>query len=64
MMNILVYEHINGLPSYLDTVHEELTECVMENCRTEKEAEKYIEKINKIQPTDKYGRERNLYIYR
>lgn len=63
MKNFVVYEHINGLPSHIDTVNEELTDCVMEFCKTKQEVEEYVEKINKIQPTDKYGRKRNLYIH-
>lgn len=63
MKNFIVYEHIYGLPSFLDTVVEELTEYATEHCRTNKDVEEYIKQINKIQTTDKYGRRRNLYVY-
>ena len=63
MKDFVVYEHINGTPAHLDTIDEELTECSMENCHTEGQVEKYIEEINKVQPKDKYGRKRNLYVY-
>ena len=63
MKSFAVYEHINGLCSFLDTVVEELTEYAMEYCRTATEVEEYIELINKLQPTDKYGRKRNLYVW-
>lgn len=63
-MDILVYEHIEGLPDYLDTIHIEITECIIYFCRTIDEAEKEVENINKIQPKDKFGRKRNLYIYK
>jgi hypothetical protein len=63
MRNFVIYEHIYGLCEFLDTIMEELTEYAMENCRTVKEVEDYIKIINKIQPTDKYGRKRNLYVY-
>lgn len=62
MKDFLVYEHVYGLPDYLDGIDWGLTECAMECCGTERQVEKYIEKINYIQPTDKYGRKRNLYI--
>ena len=64
MKNYTIYEHIEGLPNYLDTEAEEVAEYIAENCRTEKEIEKEIENINKITPFDRYGRKRNLYIYR
>lgn len=63
MKDFIVYEHISGLPEWADEKQEEIMECIMEDCSTEKEAEKYVEYINKIQPTDKYDRRRNLYIY-
>lgn len=63
MKRFAVYEHINGLCCFLDTVMEELTEYTMEYCRTATEVEEYIENINKMQPTDKHGRKRNLYVY-
>ena len=63
MKNFVVYEHINGLPATLDTINDELTDCVMENCQTEREVEEYIKRINRIQSTDKHGRKRNLYVY-
>lgn len=63
MKRFAVYEHINGLCSFLDTVMEELTEYAMEYCSTATEVEEYIEYINKIQPTDKHGRKRNLYVW-
>ena len=56
-----VYEHIEGLPYYLDTEIKELTECLIEFCNTEKQVEKEIEKINKENSTDKHGRKRILY---
>lgn len=64
MKDFIVYEHIFGLPEYLDTEAEEVTECVMERgCTTEKEVERYVNQINEISPTDKHGRKRNLYVY-
>lgn len=64
MDEILVYEHIYGLPEFLDSVDEEITECVNEQCRTVEEAEKMVEQINRLQPEDKQGRRRNLYVWR
>lgn len=63
MKNFVVYEHISGIPAHMDTIEDEITGCAMEDCKTEKEVERYIEKINKIQSTDRYGRKRNLYVY-
>lgn len=63
MKDFVVYEHISGMPTYTDTIIDEITDCAMEDCRTEEEVEKYIEKINRIQPMDKHGRKRNLYVY-
>lgn len=64
MKNVLVYEHIYGLPEFLDSVNEELTGCVTEQCKTVEEAEKMVERINNLQPEDKQGRRRNLYVWR
>lgn len=64
MDEILVYEHIYGLPEFLDSVNEEITECVNAQCRTVEEAEKMVEQINRLQPEDKQGRRRNLYVWR
>ena len=63
MRNFVVYEHIVGLPEYLDTVQEEITEYATENYFSEKQVEKYVEEINNIQTTDKHERKRNLYVY-
>ena len=63
MKDFAVYEHIDGLCHYLDTINEEVTECVTENCRTAMEVEEYVENINKMQSTDKYGRKRYLYVH-
>lgn len=63
MKRFMVYEHIYGLCSFLDTVVEELTEYAIEHCRTAEDVEEYIGYINKIQPVDKYGRKRNLYVW-
>lgn len=62
MKDFVIYEHIYGLPSYVDTVNEELTECAVLDCYNEEDVERYVEKINEAQPKDKYGRERNLYV--
>jgi len=64
MKNVLVYEHIYGLPEFLDSVNDELTECVSEQCKTVEDAEKMVEQINNLQPEDKQGRRRNLYVWR
>lgn len=67
MRKFTIYEHIKGLPSHIDTeVNEELAECIHEyslHCDTEDEVEKYVNEINKAMPSDKYGREHNLYVY-
>lgn len=63
MKDFAVYEHIFGLPAFLDTIIEELTEYAMEYCSSIEEVEEYIKIINKIQPKDKYNRQRNLYVY-
>lgn len=64
MRNFVVYEHIYGLPEYLDTVSEEITEMVEENhYTTEKDIEWYVNWINRFRQTDKFGRKRNLYVY-
>jgi hypothetical protein len=62
MKDFLVYGHVYGLPNYLDGIDWDLTEGAMECCHTERQVEEYIEKFNYTQPTDKYGRKRNLYI--
>lgn len=64
MDEILVYEHIYGLPEFLDSVNEEITECVNAQCRTVEEAEKMVEQINLLNPEDRQGRRRNLYVWR
>lgn len=66
--NFIVYEHISGTPKHLDTFNKEIQDIIEDNFfyhdfTEEEQAEKYIDNINKIQPTDKYGRKRNLYIY-
>lgn len=64
--NIMVYEHVYGIPSHLDTVDDELTECVYEyayyNKCTVEEVENFLEEINKQIPTDQYGRKVNRYL--
>lgn len=59
-MGYRIYEHIIGFPSHLDTIMEELEECLEEY--TAEEAEKFIEKY--VPNVDKYGRRRNVYVYR
>lgn len=63
MKDFLVYEHISGIPEHMDTINEEIIECIQNNCRTERQAERYIEEINNNSPVDKHGRKRNLYIF-
>ena len=63
MKNLVVYEHISGIPAHMDTINEEITESTRNYCNTEKQAEKYINEINNISPTDRNGRKRHFYIY-
>ena len=63
MKDFAVYEHIHGLPSSLDSVNEEITDCAMEYCHTRNGVEKFVEEINAKNDCDKYGRKRNLYVY-
>lgn len=63
MRNFEVYEHIKGFPNFLDVVNDEITCCAYERCNTEKQVENFIDYINTAIPTDKTGRERNLYIW-
>ena len=62
MKNFRVYEHVYGLPDYLDRPHEEIEECILNDCCSSSQAEKYIDNINAMQQTDKNGRKRHLYI--
>ena len=59
-MSYRIYEHIIGLPDHLDTFLEELEECL--EGRTADEAEDFIQKC--VSDVDKYGRKRNVYVYR
>lgn len=64
MRDFIVYEHIYGLPKYVDTEVEEITELIQENNYTiEKDVEWCIDQINRCNPTDRYGRKRNLYVH-
>ena len=57
-MDYRVYEHIVGLPDYLDTPMEELEECLAGY--SAEEAQTFITKY--VPSIDKYGRKRNVYI--
>lgn len=59
-MNYRIYEHIVGLPSHLDTPLETLEEDLKD--RTAEEAEEFIQRF--VPNVDKYGRKRNVYVYR
>ena len=63
MKHFEIYEHIKGLPDFLDRPDEELTAIAYEQYETEEEVENFVKYINKILPTDKYDRERNLYVW-
>lgn len=64
MRDFIIYEHIYGLPEYLDAEAEEITELVKENhYTTEKDVEWYVNWINRFKQTDRFGRKRNLYVY-
>ena len=55
-----IYEHIIGFPEHMDTICEELEECLQNF--TADEAEKFIKKY--VPGTDIYGRKRRIYVYR
>lgn len=57
-MDYRIYEHIVGLPDYLDTPMEELEECL--SGYSAEEAQAFITKY--VSSVDKYGRKRNVYI--
>lgn len=57
-MDYRIYEHIVGLPDYLDTPMEELEECLAGY--SAEEAQTFITKY--VPSIDKYGRKRNVYI--
>lgn len=59
-MGYRIYEHIIGLPDYLDTPLEELE--VSLEFMTADQAEKFIRKY--VSDLDKFGRERRVYVYR
>ena len=64
MRDFIIYEHIAGLPDFLDAESEEITELVKENrYTTEKDVEWYVNWINRFKQTDRFGRKRNLYVY-
>lgn len=63
MKRFVIYEHIHGLCSFLDTVEDEITSYAMEYCNTAEDVEEYVKYINKIQPLDRYERKRNLYVW-
>ena len=64
MREFLVYEHIKGLPDFLDSINEEITELVMENNYSEeKDVEWLVRHIEGLNPTDRFGRTRNLYVF-
>lgn len=58
-MDYRIYEHIVGLPDYLDTPMEELEECLAGY--SAEEAQAFITKY--VSSVDKYGRKRNVYVY-
>lgn len=62
MKEFVVFEHIYGIPFYLDEANYEITDYAIENCKTEKEVEKYVEALNKIRQKDKHERKANLYV--
>lgn len=57
-----VYEHIIGLPDYLDTIVEALEEVFYKYRFSADEAERFIE--NLVTDKDRYGRKRKIYVYR
>lgn len=59
-MSYRIYEHIIGLPDHLDTPLELLEEYL--EGKTADEAEDFIRKC--VLDVDKYGRKRNVYVYR
>lgn len=63
-MKYRIYEHVIGLPSFLDTIREDLEEIFEENHYSAEEVEKEIKKIMQLNPFDKYGRKINLYTWR
>lgn len=59
-MSCRIYEHIIGLPDHLDTPLELLEEYL--EGKTADEAEDFIRKC--VSNVDKYGRKRNIYVYK
>lgn len=55
-----IYEHIIGFPSHMDTIMEDLEECLQFS--TAEKAEDFIKRC--VPDIDIYGRKRNVYVYR
>ncbi len=64
MENYAVYEHIVGLPDYLDTRMDGLEDFLAESGYTAGEAEEYVKNAERVPETDRYGRKRRVYIYK
>lgn len=62
--NYRIYEHIIGLPDYLDNPIEELEEIFQEMGYTADETERELLKNENIYNQDRFGRQRRLYVYR
>lgn len=62
--NYRIYEHIIGLPDFLDSPNESLEESFDEMGLTADEAERELLKNESIYNTDCFGRKRRLYVYR
>lgn len=63
MKKFFIYEHICELPDFINSVNEELTECIMGCCITEEEVEQQVNLLNQLKLADKFGREKKLYIH-
>lgn len=62
--NYRIYEHIIGLPSFLDEPVIEMEDAFAEMELTADEAEERIIKNEELYNTDQFGRKRRLYVYR
>ena len=62
--NYRIYEHIIGLPDFLDSPNEALEESFDEMGFTADEAERELLKNESIYNTDCFGQKRRLYVYR
>lgn len=62
--NYRIYEHVIGLPDYLDTPLTVLEDYFFEMGYTAEQAEQDLKKNENIYNEDRFGRKIRLYVYR